>query len=264
MWIIKGQEIISGKVITQAVDKTKQNATITLYKAGTEDIVKQVDTELDGTYTIEVEPEKYDVVVTKESYLEYKVTNVIVSRGRDITLDDISILAGDIIKTGEIEIDDLVALNDNYGAIEQEEKLEKAKYDLNEDGIVNKLDRNILKANYGKKNTEIQWVDPETAIAVTSLEQEEFILPLNCKYTITSEYGTRKHPTTGVVKKHTDIDLAGTHHAEILAVASGEVTFAGVQNGFGNCIEIKHVVNGETIYSFYAHLSQINVKPEIK
>ena len=38
------------------------------------------------------------------------------------------------------------------------------------------------------------------------------------------------------------------------------MTFAGVQNGFGNCIEIKHIVNGETIYSFYAHLSKINVK----
>ena len=46
---------------------------------------------------------------------------------------------------------------------------------------------------------------------------------------------------------------------EILAIEDGEVTFAGQQSGYGNCIEIKHIVNGETIYSFYAHLSQINV-----
>ena len=85
-------------------------------------------------------------------------------------------------------------------------------------------------------------------------------MPLNCEYTVTSKYGERIHPTTGEVKKHTGIDLSGTHHTEILAVASGEVTFAGVQNEFGNCVEIKHIVNGETIYSFYAHLSKINVK----
>ena len=83
---------------------------------------------------------------------------------------------------------------------------------------------------------------------------------MTCSYTITSEYGYRVHPTTGEYKKHTGIDLAGTHHTEILAVADGEVTYAGVQNGFGNCVEIKHIVNGETIYSFYAHLSKIDVK----
>ena len=90
--------------------------------------------------------------------------------------------------------------------------------------------------------------------------ESKLILPMSCSYTITSEYGTRTHPVTGVVTKHTGIDLAGTHHTEILAVADGEVTYAGVQNGFGNCVEIKHIVNGETIYSFYAHLSRIDVK----
>ena len=77
---------------------------------------------------------------------------------------------------------------------------------------------------------------------------------------ITSAYGTRTHPTTGEVKKHTGIDIAGTHHAEVLSIADGEVTYAGVQKGFGNSVEIKHVVNGETIYSFYAHLSKIDVQ----
>ena len=85
-------------------------------------------------------------------------------------------------------------------------------------------------------------------------------MPLKCNYRITSEYGTRTHPVTGVVNKHSGIDLGGTHHTEIYAVADGEVTFAGVQKAFGNCIEIKHTVNGKTIYSFYAHLSKINVK----
>ena len=172
-----------------------------------------------------------------------------------------------MVETGEIEIDDLVAIADNYGiADEQEENKDRQKYDLNEDGVVDKLDRNILKANYGKLNEVVQWVNPN-AIATVAVansivveEKPDFILPITCDYTITSEYGTRTHPVTGVVKKHTGIDLGVEHHTEVLAVADGEITFAGVQNGFGNCIEIKHVVNGETIYSFYAHLSRIDVK----
>ena len=54
--------------------------------------------------------------------------------------------------------------------------------------------------------------------------------------------------------------MVGKHHTEILTIADGEVTYAGVQNGYGNCIEIKHTINGKTLYSFYAHLSRIDVK----
>ena len=93
-----------------------------------------------------------------------------------------------------------------------------------------------------------------------NVENNSFILPMATEYTITSEYGMRIHPTTGEEKKHTGIDISGVWHTEILSVADGEVTYAGDNGAFGNCVEIKHVVNGETIYSFYAHLSQINVE----
>ena len=59
------------------------------------------------------------------------------------------------------------------------------------------------------------------------------ILPIECDYVITSPYGERVHPVTGVVSRHTGIDLGGKHHTEIFAVAEGEVTFAGVQKAFG-------------------------------
>ena len=47
-------------------------------------------------------------------------------------------------------------------------KHEKGKYDLNEDGIVNKQDRSILKANYGKTNTKEQWVNPNPPAQTTA------------------------------------------------------------------------------------------------
>lgn len=79
------------------------------------------------------------------------------------------------------------------------------------------------------------------------------------KVVVTSIYGTRIHPVNGKVSKHTGIDLSGVRHDNILSIADGIVTFAGSQGGYGNCIEIKHNINGEEFYSFYAHLSKINV-----
>ena len=266
---------ISGKILTENT-KEKYKSTIKLYKStDTINPVKQMETEEDGTFNITIEESGiYDLVACKDGYLNYKVTGIEVIKGEETILDEHKLLAGNVVKNGEnsaleeqIEIDDLVALNNNYGEIiTYEDKVTRAIYDLNEDGVVNKLDRDILKKNYGKKAETIEWINPNIATAKlkesssTTTGKQDFILPISCNYTITSNYGTRTDPITGIVDKHTGIDISGIHHTEILAVSDGEVTFAGVQNGFGNCIEIKHVVNGETIYSFYAHLSKINVK----
>lgn len=77
---------------------------------------------------------------------------------------------------------------------------------------------------------------------------------------ITSTYGIRIHPITGVETKHRGIDFSGVHHDNIIAIADGIITFAGIQSGYGNCIEIKHNIDGEEFFSFYAHLSKINVE----
>lgn len=79
-------------------------------------------------------------------------------------------------------------------------------------------------------------------------------------YTITSEFGYRTHPVTGVYKLHSGIDMVGKIHGNILAVADGEIVWAGIRGAYGNCVYIKHTdIEGNTFYSFYAHLSQINV-----
>ena len=272
---------ITGKIITQAADQTKQTAIIKVYNSqdtrdenDAEDprkVIKEIQINPDGTYTLDLEPGEYDIVISKTSYLEHRVTNIVVKDGEIITINDINIYAGDLDENEEIEIEDLTSIIENYGTITDDNKAQKAQYDLNEDGIVNKQDRSILKANYGKTKTTEKWVDPNPpAKKITrtrkatkqenTISSQNFVEPLKSQYTITSEYGTRTHPTTGEVKKHTGIDLAGTHHAEVISIADGEVIYAGVQKGFGNSVEIKHIVNGETIYSFYAHLSRIDVQ----
>ena len=56
------------------------------------------------------------------------------------------------------------------------------------------------------------------------------------------------------------MDLAGKWHSNIMAVKDGTVVFAGVQRGYGNCVEIEHIdESGNTFFTFYAHLARIDV-----
>lgn len=89
-----------------------------------------------------------------------------------------------------------------------------------------------------------------------------YCMPIETEYgyTITSEFGYRTHPITGVYKLHSGIDMVGKIHGNILAIADGEIVWAGIRGAYGNCVNIKHTaLDGSIFYSFYAHLSQINV-----
>lgn len=78
--------------------------------------------------------------------------------------------------------------------------------------------------------------------------------------TVTSEFGARIHPVTGKQSFHTGIDLAGAWHSNIISVEKGTIVFAGVKQGYGNCVEVKHSTeNGINYYTFYAHLARIDV-----
>lgn len=89
-----------------------------------------------------------------------------------------------------------------------------------------------------------------------------FPIPIETQYgyVVSSEYGYRTHPITNVYKLHTGIDLVGKVHGNILAVADGEVIWAGLRGAYGNCINIRHILeDGTELYTFYAHLSRIDV-----
>lgn len=78
--------------------------------------------------------------------------------------------------------------------------------------------------------------------------------------TVTSEFGARIHPVTGKQSFHTGIDLAGAWHSNIISVEKGTIVFAGVKQGYGNCVEVKHSTDeGINYYTFYAHLARIDV-----
>ena len=71
---------------------------------------------------------------------------------------------------------------------------------------------------------------------------------------ISSYYGPRVHPITGVSGFHTGVDFAASNNSSILASKSGTVVFAGVQSGYGNVVILDH---GNGIQTLYAHCSSI-------
>ena len=74
---------------------------------------------------------------------------------------------------------------------------------------------------------------------------------------ITSGFELRFHPILKLWKAHLGIDYGAATGTPVRTVADGVVEFAGVQNGFGNVIIIRHSTANETVY---AHLSKINVQ----
>ena len=82
----------------------------------------------------------------------------------------------------------------------------------------------------------------------------KFPMPVENFITVTSKFGYRDGH--GVVhNNHTGIDLCGSLGSNVMAVRDGEVTHAGWQGGYGNCVEIKHTSDeGATFYTFYAHM----------
>ena len=82
----------------------------------------------------------------------------------------------------------------------------------------------------------------------------KFPIPVENFIVVTSGYGLREGNEI-VSSNHRGIDLCGTIGSRIIAVKDGEITYAGWQSGYGNCVEIKHIdENGKVFYTFYAHM----------
>jgi murein DD-endopeptidase MepM/ murein hydrolase activator NlpD len=81
--------------------------------------------------------------------------------------------------------------------------------------------------------------------------------PLIGEINMTSPFGMRMHPLLGRLAIHTGIDLRGDVGVPVRATATGKVTIAGRQGGYGNMVEISH---GNGLATRFGHLSEISVK----
>ena len=74
---------------------------------------------------------------------------------------------------------------------------------------------------------------------------------------ISSKYGMRTHPITGVYKLHTGVDISAPLGANFIAANDGIVTKAGYNSAYGNMVIIDH---GGGVSTLYAHGSEILVQ----
>lgn len=74
---------------------------------------------------------------------------------------------------------------------------------------------------------------------------------------ITSPFGMRDHPITGVYKLHTGVDVSAPPGASFIAANDGVVVKAGMNAAYGNMVMINH---GGGVSTLYAHGSAIMVE----
>jgi murein DD-endopeptidase MepM/ murein hydrolase activator NlpD len=80
--------------------------------------------------------------------------------------------------------------------------------------------------------------------------------PISGQIEVTSPFGERPDPFLGTLAMHTGVDFRAGFGDAVVATASGVVTEASRQGGYGNMVEIDH---GNGIATRYGHLSQFAV-----
>lgn len=83
-----------------------------------------------------------------------------------------------------------------------------------------------------------------------------FAWPCPAYTRISSEFGMRMHPTLGVEKFHSGLDMAAPAGADILAAYDGTVVGADYNDSMGNYVMIAH---GDGLYTIYMHASALYV-----
>ena len=114
--------------------------------------------------------------------------------------------------------------------------------------------------NYEAVKKQIQKMIAAAAASKPTLSFTGFICPLKSYSRISSEYGWRKNPVTGVNKLHAGTDLAAPGGTPIYAAASGYVQVAGWSSGgYGNYVIIYHgkMSDGNQYSTLYGHMRSV-------
>lgn len=83
----------------------------------------------------------------------------------------------------------------------------------------------------------------------------KFLMPVSGR--LSSNFGPRKHPIHGVVKRHNGVDFGAPQGTPIKAAEGGVVLYAGWYGGYGKIVMVDH---GDDLVTLYAHTSRYVVK----
>lgn len=159
--------------------------------------------------------------------------------------------------------------NDTIAILEQQAKDAKKKLQEEQDLQKQKEEEKKKQEEQDKKQenttsgdataTEKPSSDSSSSTSSVTLTYDggTFAWPCPAYTRISSEYGTRMHPTLGVEKFHNGVDLAAPAGSNILAAYNGTVVGAGYNSSMGNYVMIDH---GSELYTIYMHASALYVK----
>src|SRR5262249_41862703 len=111
----------------------------------------------------------------------------------------------------------------------------------------NAFDRQLYRINVARAQVD------KLARAMVSVPIRK---PVMGEIDTTSGFGVRIDPFIGRPAMHTGIDFRGNIGDPIRATASGVVTIAGWNGGYGKLVEVDH---GNGLATRYGHLSEIDV-----
>jgi murein DD-endopeptidase MepM/ murein hydrolase activator NlpD len=106
-----------------------------------------------------------------------------------------------------------------------------------------------LEDSIGSREAQLQIL--KTMLSDKNLRDQQFVAgrPVK-KGWLSSPYGMRVDPFHGKNQWHAGIDFAGRKGDEIIAVASGVVTWSGEKSGYGLMVEVNH---SDGFVTRYAH-----------
>jgi murein DD-endopeptidase MepM/ murein hydrolase activator NlpD len=119
--------------------------------------------------------------------------------------------------------------------------------------LMDQIEKNVDAGDYPPQETK------STLDGEGILRSAVWPLPADATETISSGYGFRKHPITGLRSFHDGIDIVAKRGTEVYATDAGTVIDAGRQMGLGKFVKISHA-SGYT--SVYGHLAEITVEKD--
>lgn len=108
------------------------------------------------------------------------------------------------------------------------------------------------EAEQSLKDAEARWAAQIAAAAAGA--SGDWYWPVPGYYSITSLFGGRNHPITGVWESHTGTDIGVPRGVEIHAAQDGVVTTSRYNSSYGNYCVISH---GNGYATLYAHMLQL-------
>ena len=242
-------QIKAGKILEVEIDESNEVLSINYIK----DFKSGVNAQrINETYKIK----EYELLTEKSLvFKKVEINNSLYADGLKKGLPDSVIMDLVYIFGWDIDFIHDIRPGDSYSLIYEEVFVNGEK----------KLDGDILIAEFLNQNTKhiaIRYKLRNGASEYFSPQginvKKAFLRsPVKFSY-ISSKYNLkRKHPILHTIRSHNGVDYAAKRGSPVRATGDGTVFFAGVKNGCGNEIEIKH---SEDYSTRYCHLQKFGAR----